>query len=147
MFGRPDTNDSKRSSKVPQNTRNLLMELLVSNITCNVMLACYANEDKFINFWGFFFVLLCSAKEWLGHNTAPRQVTLAFNEKKVFQTFDENGSLLSSHSFGNQEHLKVIIPNDHQHRSLLLKIPKEYDLVRIRLFILLSSCNECSMRH
>ncbi|XP_077067339.1 dual oxidase 1 [Siphateles boraxobius] len=70
-----------------------------------------------------------SAKEWLGHNTAPRQVTLAFNEKKVFQTFDENGSLLSSHSFGNQEHLKVIIPNDHQHRALLLKIPKEYDLV------------------
>ncbi|KAG1939411.1 dual oxidase [Pimephales promelas] len=70
-----------------------------------------------------------SAKEWLGHNKAPRQVILAFNEKKVFQTFDENGSLLSSHSFGSQEHLKAIIPNDHQHRALLLKIPKEYDLV------------------
>lgn len=84
----------------------------------------------------FFFFwcrisLLCSAKEWLGHNTAPRQVTLAFNEKKVFQTFDENGSPLSSYSLGSQEHLNVIISNDHQHRALLLKIPKEYDLVRI----------------
>uniref|UniRef100_A0A673I607 NAD(P)H oxidase (H2O2-forming) n=1 Tax=Sinocyclocheilus rhinocerous TaxID=307959 RepID=A0A673I607_9TELE len=69
------------------------------------------------------------AKEWLGHNTAPRQVTLAFNEKKVFQTFDKNGSLLSSHSLGSQDHLNVLISNDHQHRALLLKIPKEYDMV------------------
>uniref|UniRef100_A0A8C2L3L5 NAD(P)H oxidase (H2O2-forming) n=1 Tax=Cyprinus carpio TaxID=7962 RepID=A0A8C2L3L5_CYPCA len=67
--------------------------------------------------------------EWLGHNAAPRQVTLAFNEKKVFQTFDENGSLLSSHSLCNQDHLNVLISNDHQHRALLLRIPKEYDLV------------------
>uniref|UniRef100_A0A8C2KZ20 NAD(P)H oxidase (H2O2-forming) n=1 Tax=Cyprinus carpio TaxID=7962 RepID=A0A8C2KZ20_CYPCA len=66
---------------------------------------------------------------WLGHNAAPRQVTLAFNEKKVFQTFDENGSLLSSHSLCNQDHLNVLISNDHQHRALLLRIPKEYDLV------------------
>uniref|UniRef100_A0A8C2KZA0 NAD(P)H oxidase (H2O2-forming) n=1 Tax=Cyprinus carpio TaxID=7962 RepID=A0A8C2KZA0_CYPCA len=64
------------------------------------------------------------------HETvAPRQVTLAFNEKKVFQTFDENGSLLSSHSLCNQDHLNVLISNDHQHRALLLRIPKEYDLV------------------
>ncbi|ROL46637.1 Dual oxidase 1 [Anabarilius grahami] len=70
-----------------------------------------------------------TAKEWLGHNTAPRQITLAFNEKKVFQTFDENGSPLSSHSLGSQEQLNVIISNDHQHRVLLLKIPKVYDLV------------------
>ncbi|XP_073799398.1 dual oxidase 1 isoform X4 [Danio rerio] len=70
-----------------------------------------------------------TASEWLGHNTAPRQVTLAFSEKKVFQTFDENGSPLSSHSLGNQDHLNVIVSNDHQHRALLLKIPKEYDLV------------------
>uniref|UniRef100_A0A8C1M273 NAD(P)H oxidase (H2O2-forming) n=1 Tax=Cyprinus carpio TaxID=7962 RepID=A0A8C1M273_CYPCA len=75
------------------------------------------------------FCFICSAKEWLGHNAAPRQVTLAFNEKKVFQTFDENGSLLSSHSLCNQDHLNVLISNDHQHRALLLRIPKEYDLV------------------
>uniref|UniRef100_A0A671MYW1 NAD(P)H oxidase (H2O2-forming) n=1 Tax=Sinocyclocheilus anshuiensis TaxID=1608454 RepID=A0A671MYW1_9TELE len=75
------------------------------------------------------FYFFCSAKEWLGHNTAPRQVTLAFNKKKVFQTFDKNGSLLSSHSLGSQDHLNVLISNDHQHRALLLKIPKEYDMV------------------
>uniref|UniRef100_A0A671NVC6 NAD(P)H oxidase (H2O2-forming) n=1 Tax=Sinocyclocheilus anshuiensis TaxID=1608454 RepID=A0A671NVC6_9TELE len=75
------------------------------------------------------FYFFYSAKEWLGHNTAPRQVALAFNEKTVLQTFDENGSLLSSHSLGNQDHLNVLISNDHQHRALLLKIPKEYDLV------------------
>uniref|UniRef100_A0A671N5H5 NAD(P)H oxidase (H2O2-forming) n=1 Tax=Sinocyclocheilus anshuiensis TaxID=1608454 RepID=A0A671N5H5_9TELE len=64
------------------------------------------------------------------HETiAPRQVTLAFNKKKVFQTFDKNGSLLSSHSLGSQDHLNVLISNDHQHRALLLKIPKEYDMV------------------
>uniref|UniRef100_A0A8C1RBK6 NAD(P)H oxidase (H2O2-forming) n=1 Tax=Cyprinus carpio TaxID=7962 RepID=A0A8C1RBK6_CYPCA len=69
------------------------------------------------------------AKEWLGHTTAPRQVALALNEKTVLQIFDENGSLLSSHSLSNQDHLNVLISNDHQHRALLLKIPKEYDLV------------------
>ncbi|XP_051976031.1 dual oxidase 1-like [Xyrauchen texanus] len=69
------------------------------------------------------------AKEWLGHNTAPRHVMLAFNEKKVFQLFDDNGSLLSSHNLVNQDHLGLLMSNDHQHRCLLLKIPKEYDLI------------------
>uniref|UniRef100_A0A8C1EKT8 NAD(P)H oxidase (H2O2-forming) n=1 Tax=Cyprinus carpio carpio TaxID=630221 RepID=A0A8C1EKT8_CYPCA len=75
------------------------------------------------------FYFFHSAKEWLGHTTAPRQVALALNEKTVLQIFDENGSLLSSHSLSNQDHLNVLISNDHQHRALLLKIPKEYDLV------------------
>ncbi|XP_055048116.2 dual oxidase 1 [Misgurnus anguillicaudatus] len=70
-----------------------------------------------------------TAKEWLGHHTAPRQVTLAFNEKKVFQIFDESGSL-TSHSLANRDrHLDVLISNDHLHRALLLKVPKEFDLV------------------
>ncbi|XP_073688046.1 dual oxidase 1 [Garra rufa] len=69
------------------------------------------------------------AKEWLGHNKAPRQVSLAFTEKKGLQTFDQNGCLLSSHSLGNQSHLNVFISTDYQHRALLLKIPKEYDVV------------------
>lgn len=77
------------------------------------------------------FYFFHSAKEWLGHTTAPRQVALALNEKTVLQIFDENGSLLSSHSLSNQDHLNVLISNDHQHRALLLKIPKEYDLVGI----------------
>ncbi|KAI7811828.1 dual oxidase 1 [Triplophysa rosa] len=69
-----------------------------------------------------------AAKEWLGHNTTPQQVTLAFNEKKVFQVFYESRSL-TSHNLFNQDHLDVLISNDHLHRALLLKIPKEYDLV------------------
>ncbi|RXN27667.1 dual oxidase 1-like protein [Labeo rohita] len=69
-----------------------------------------------------------TAKEWLGHNAAPRQVSLAFNEKKGLQIFDENGCLLSLHSLGSQD-LNVLVSNDHQHRALLLKIPKEYDVV------------------
>ncbi|KAA0724256.1 Dual oxidase 1 [Triplophysa tibetana] len=69
-----------------------------------------------------------AAKEWLGHNSTPRQVTLAFNEKKVFQVFFESRSL-TNHNLCGQDHLDVLISNDHLHRALLLKIPKEYDLV------------------
>uniref|UniRef100_A0A9J7X775 NAD(P)H oxidase (H2O2-forming) n=1 Tax=Cyprinus carpio carpio TaxID=630221 RepID=A0A9J7X775_CYPCA len=106
-----------------------VVSYIVACVVARVRTARYKRFQKNLLTSIIAFCFICSAKEWLGHNAAPRQVTLAFNEKKVFQTFDENGSLLSSHSLCNQDHLNVLISNDHQHRALLLRIPKEYDLV------------------
>uniref|UniRef100_A0A8C2KXU1 NAD(P)H oxidase (H2O2-forming) n=1 Tax=Cyprinus carpio TaxID=7962 RepID=A0A8C2KXU1_CYPCA len=106
-----------------------VVSYIVACVVARVRTARYKRFQKNLLTSFIAFCFICSAKEWLGHNAAPRQVTLAFNEKKVFQTFDENGSLLSSHSLCNQDHLNVLISNDHQHRALLLRIPKEYDLV------------------
>lgn len=106
-----------------------------------VTLAQSANHVLFIC---LVFGIPFTAKEWLGHNTTPRQVTLAFNEKKVFQVFFESRSL-TNHNLCDQDHLDVLISNDHLHRALLLKIPKEYDLVGSEL--LSYSVNKCSVGH
>ena len=43
--------------------------------------------------------------------------------------FDHAGSVLRSLNLGSQTSLKILLSNDHQQKVLLLKVPKEYDLV------------------
>ncbi|XP_076863360.1 dual oxidase 1 isoform X2 [Brachyhypopomus gauderio] len=70
-----------------------------------------------------------TACEWQGESGLPRQVSLVVDEKKRLQIYGENGSLLRCHKLGTQDHLEILLSNDRQRRALLLKIPKEYDLV------------------
>uniref|UniRef100_A0A4W4EYL4 NAD(P)H oxidase (H2O2-forming) n=1 Tax=Electrophorus electricus TaxID=8005 RepID=A0A4W4EYL4_ELEEL len=48
---------------------------------------------------------------------------------KRLQIYGQNGSPMRCHKLGTQDHLEVLLSNDRQKRALLLKIPKEYDLV------------------
>ncbi|KAK3558395.1 hypothetical protein QTP86_017988, partial [Hemibagrus guttatus] len=69
------------------------------------------------------------ACEWQGYSESPQHVSLEIDEKKRLQIYGENGSPVRTHNIGTQDLLEVFLSNDHQHRALLLKIPKEYDLV------------------
>ncbi|KAK2834504.1 hypothetical protein Q7C36_015205 [Tachysurus vachellii] len=69
------------------------------------------------------------AYEWQGYSESPQCVSLEIDEKKRLQIYGENGSPVRTHNIGTQDLLEVFLSNDHQHRALLLKIPKEYDLV------------------
>ncbi|XP_036432005.1 dual oxidase 2 [Colossoma macropomum] len=70
-----------------------------------------------------------TACEWQGYTETPQPVSLVIDEKNRLSIYGENRSPLRSHNLGTQERLDVLLSNDHQQRALLLKIPKEYDLV------------------
>lgn len=74
---------------------------------------------------------ICLALEWQGYSDSPQYVSLEIDEKKRLQIYGENCSPVRTHNLGTQDLLEVFLSNDHHHRALLLKIPKEYDLVKI----------------
>ncbi|XP_059917302.1 dual oxidase 1 [Gadus macrocephalus] len=69
------------------------------------------------------------AYEWCGHKKPLQSVSVEVNEKRRVQVFDHAGSVLRSLNLGSQTSLKILLSNDHQQKVLLLKVPKEYDLV------------------
>ncbi|KAI4872124.1 hypothetical protein NFI96_031066 [Prochilodus magdalenae] len=70
-----------------------------------------------------------TACEWQGYEETPQPVSLVIDEKKKLHIYGENRVPMRTHNLGTQGRLDVLLSNDHQQRALLLKIPKEYDLV------------------
>uniref|UniRef100_A0A3Q1IJ15 NAD(P)H oxidase (H2O2-forming) n=1 Tax=Anabas testudineus TaxID=64144 RepID=A0A3Q1IJ15_ANATE len=70
-----------------------------------------------------------TAYEWQGHNRPLHPVSLEVDEKKRLQVFDRSGPALRCLSLGSQNYLDVFLSSDRQRKALLLKVPKEYDLV------------------
>uniref|UniRef100_A0A8C6TTP1 NAD(P)H oxidase (H2O2-forming) n=1 Tax=Neogobius melanostomus TaxID=47308 RepID=A0A8C6TTP1_9GOBI len=56
-------------------------------------------------------------------------VSVEFDEKSRVQVFDRTGPALRTLYVGNQKCLDIILSSDCQRKALLLKVPKEYDLV------------------
>uniref|UniRef100_A0A3B3VJM4 NAD(P)H oxidase (H2O2-forming) n=1 Tax=Poecilia latipinna TaxID=48699 RepID=A0A3B3VJM4_9TELE len=50
-------------------------------------------------------------------------------ENRRLQVLDRSGAVHRSLSLRNQNHLDIFLSSSHHHKSLLLKVPKEYDLV------------------
>lgn len=72
----------------------------------------------------------CSpAYEWQGHNKPLHPVSMVVDEKERLQVYDRSGPALRSLSLSNQSYLDVFLSSDRQRKALLLKVPKEYDLV------------------
>ncbi|KAM9753466.1 dual oxidase 1 [Menidia menidia] len=69
-----------------------------------------------------------TAYEWHGHEKQLHPVSVEVEKRRV-QVSDRSGSTLRSLSLGNQDHLDVLLSNGRHHKALLLKVPKEYDLV------------------
>lgn len=80
----------------------------------------------------YLFVLhsaiFSSAFEWQGHSKQMCPISVEV-EKRRLQVFDRSGSTHRSLNLGNQDCLDVLLANDRQNKALLLKVPKEYDLV------------------
>ncbi|MEQ2177137.1 hypothetical protein GOODEAATRI_000793, partial [Goodea atripinnis] len=73
-----------------------------------------------------------SAYEWQGHNKQLHPVSVEIENRKV-QVFDRSGAMHRSLSLRNQDYLDVFLSSNHYHKALLLKVPKEYDLVMFTL--------------
>ncbi|KAJ8272251.1 hypothetical protein COCON_G00111100 [Conger conger] len=70
------------------------------------------------------------ACEWLGPKQPEQPVGLEVDlQNGRLRVTDSNGSTLRSLSLPSQGHLDALLSSDRQRRALLLKIPKEYDLV------------------
>lgn len=68
------------------------------------------------------------AEEWQGSDES-RCVYVELDERRCLRVRDAAGVLLRSLSLGGPSPLTLLLSTDHQQRGLLLKVPKEYDLV------------------
>lgn len=80
----------------------------------------------------FMFLLsLCffpAAYEWQGPKNQLKPVSVEV-EKRRLQVFDRSGPSHRCLNLGYQDNIDVLLSNDRYHKALLLKVPKEYDLV------------------
>uniref|UniRef100_A0A8C6PPL3 NAD(P)H oxidase (H2O2-forming) n=1 Tax=Nothobranchius furzeri TaxID=105023 RepID=A0A8C6PPL3_NOTFU len=67
---------------------------------------------------------------WQGHKKQLLPVSVEV-KKKQLQVFDRSGSSHRILNLGNQDYLDVLLSNDCHHKALILKVPKEYDLVSV----------------
>ncbi|XP_041964956.1 dual oxidase 1 isoform X1 [Alosa sapidissima] len=70
-----------------------------------------------------------TAEEWQGLDEASQSVCLELDEQLRLQVCVPAGGLLRSLNLGGQSPLTLLLSSDRQQRTLLLKVPKEYDLV------------------
>uniref|UniRef100_A0A4W5PMN0 NAD(P)H oxidase (H2O2-forming) n=1 Tax=Hucho hucho TaxID=62062 RepID=A0A4W5PMN0_9TELE len=72
---------------------------------------------------------LSQACEWQGPKKPLFPVSLLIDDRRKLQMFDRSGPALRSLSLGTQTHLDVLLSSNNYRRALLMKVPKEYDLV------------------
>lgn len=77
-----------------------------------------------------FYIVLVSAYEWQSYEKPLHPVSVEIDGEKKLQVFDRSGPALRSLVLGSQPGLDVRLSTDRQCRALLLKLAKEYDLVR-----------------
>ncbi|XP_066491545.1 dual oxidase 2 [Tiliqua scincoides] len=69
------------------------------------------------------------AFEWHDPKTASSVVYLQLHEDKVIKVLDSKLAVLRSISLKTQQQVETILSNNKGNKTMLLKIPKEYDLV------------------
>ncbi|KFR02023.1 Dual oxidase 2 [Nipponia nippon] len=69
------------------------------------------------------------AMEWHGPKTDSSPVYIQFQADKVLKVLDQRGSVLRSISLKAHRSVEVILSSNKGNKALLLKSPKEYDLV------------------
>ncbi|GAA6221496.1 dual oxidase 1 [Lates japonicus] len=70
-----------------------------------------------------------TAHEWQGHKKPLNPVSVEVDEKSRLQVYDRSAAAPRCLNLGNQDYLDIHLSNDHHRKALLLKVPKEYDLV------------------
>ncbi|KAL0968670.1 hypothetical protein UPYG_G00269980 [Umbra pygmaea] len=69
------------------------------------------------------------ACEWQGPKKPQRPIILKVDEKRSLQMIDLSGPILRSLNLDAQTHLDILLSSDSSRRAMLLKVPKDYDLV------------------
>nr|XP_061812717.1 dual oxidase 1-like [Nerophis lumbriciformis] len=70
-----------------------------------------------------------AAYEWQNYKKPLHPVSIEVFEERNLQIRDRSGATLRCLNLNRQQCLDVLISNDHHQKVLLLKVPKEYDLV------------------
>ncbi|XP_023650803.1 dual oxidase 1 [Paramormyrops kingsleyae] len=70
-----------------------------------------------------------TACEWQGQKGSLQPISLSIDAQQKLRVTDSSGSMLRCLQLTGQSHLNVLLSSDGQRQALLLKIPKEYDLV------------------
>ncbi|XP_036004367.1 dual oxidase 1 [Fundulus heteroclitus] len=69
-----------------------------------------------------------SAYEWQGHKKLLHPVSVEMENRRL-QVLDRSGATHRSISLRNQDYMDVFLSSNLHRKALLLKVPKEYDLV------------------
>uniref|UniRef100_UPI00398F1C9E dual oxidase 2-like isoform X2 n=1 Tax=Pristiophorus japonicus TaxID=55135 RepID=UPI00398F1C9E len=69
------------------------------------------------------------ASEWQGPKEPLRQISILLDSNKCIKIKDNKLSLIRNINLSNQSHVDVIQSTNNEQKALLLKVPKEYDLV------------------
>uniref|UniRef100_M3ZWF9 NAD(P)H oxidase (H2O2-forming) n=1 Tax=Xiphophorus maculatus TaxID=8083 RepID=M3ZWF9_XIPMA len=91
--------------------------LFLDNLNCPVSYCIY-----------LFIGFLAAAYEWQGRRKPLHPVSVEIENRRL-QVLDRSGVAHRSLSLRNQNHLNIFLSSSHHHKCLLLKVPKEYDLV------------------
>lgn len=67
--------------------------------------------------------------EWHGPKTDNSPVYIQLQADKILKVLDSRGSVLRSINLKAHQRVEVILSNNKGNKALLLKSPKEYDLV------------------
>uniref|UniRef100_A0A673Z4M1 NAD(P)H oxidase (H2O2-forming) n=1 Tax=Salmo trutta TaxID=8032 RepID=A0A673Z4M1_SALTR len=78
---------------------------------------------------GQYLTLTNQNPQWQGPKKPLFPVSLLIDDRRKLQVFDQSGPALRSLSLGSQTHLDVLLSSNNYRRALLMKVPKEYDLV------------------
>ncbi|MGH0171990.1 UNVERIFIED_CONTAM: hypothetical protein FKN15_062530 [Acipenser sinensis] len=70
-----------------------------------------------------------TASEWQGPKEPLRQVSLRYDTNKWITVLDARRCPVRAMNLNNRSHLDIIQSNNQGQKALLVKIPKEYDLV------------------
>ena len=71
--------------------------------------------------------------EWHGPKTDSSPILIQLQPDKVLKVLDVRGSVLRSISLKAHQRVEVIVSSNKGNKALLLKSPKEYDLVSIMM--------------
>ncbi|XP_067829735.1 dual oxidase 2-like [Heptranchias perlo] len=71
------------------------------------------------------------ASEWQGPKEPKRPVSILFESNRCIKVMDSKHSLIRNINLSNHGHADVIQSTNNEQKTLLLKVPKEYDLVLI----------------
>ncbi|KAM6960644.1 dual oxidase 2 [Aplochiton taeniatus] len=70
-----------------------------------------------------------AASEWQGAGKPLHPVCVQMEDNKSLQVLDSDGPVQRCLDLSKQSRLDILLSNDRYSRTLLLKVPKEYDLV------------------
>lgn len=71
--------------------------------------------------------------EWHGPKTDSSPVYIQLQADKVLKVLDGRGAVLRSINLKDHQRVEVILSSNKGSKALLLKSPKEYDLVSIMM--------------